>query len=132
MANLGFLGLGIMGGPMAQHLIQAGHAVALWSHTPGKAEQLAKDGGVACNTPAEVAEQSDCIFLCVGDTAMSRAVILGENGLLSKAKPGTIIVDCSTISRPRADKSAANLQSTVLSSSMRPAQDRKPARKRDN
>jgi 3-hydroxyisobutyrate dehydrogenase-like beta-hydroxyacid dehydrogenase len=98
MANLGFLGLGIMGGPMAQHLIQAGHTVALWSYSPGKAEQLAKDGGVVCSTPAEVAERSDCIFLCVGDTAMSRAVILGENGLLSKAKPGAIIVDCSTIS----------------------------------
>lgn len=96
MANLGFLGLGIMGGPMAQHLIDAGHHVALWSFSPGKAAALT--GGIACTTPAEVAAQSDCIFLCVGDTAMSREVILGKDGLLSTAKPGTVIVDCSTVS----------------------------------
>lgn len=98
MAKLGFLGLGIMGGPMAKHLIDAGHSVALWSFSAGKAEQLAAQGGIACNTPAEVASQSDCIFLCVGNTAMAREVILGENGLLKQAKPGTIIADCSTVS----------------------------------
>lgn len=98
MANLGFLGLGIMGGPMAKHLIDAGHTVALWSHNPSKAQQLAAQGGTAYATPANVAEVSDCIFLCVGDTAMVREVILGKNGLIGKAKPGTIIVDCSTVS----------------------------------
>jgi 3-hydroxyisobutyrate dehydrogenase/2-hydroxy-3-oxopropionate reductase len=98
MSNLGFLGLGIMGGPMAKHLIDAGHSVALWSHNAAKATQLAAHGGTACKTPAEVATVSDCIFLCVGDTAMSREVILGRNGLIEKARPGTIIVDCSTVS----------------------------------
>ncbi len=98
MAKLGFLGLGIMGGPMAQHLIDAGHSVALWSHNASKAESLAKHGGTACATPADVAALSDCTFLCVGDTAMSQEVILGRNGLIEKAKPGTTIVDCSTIS----------------------------------
>jgi len=109
MANLGFLGLGIMGGPMAKHLIDAGHSVSLWSHSAAKATQLAAQGGTACKTPAEVAAASDCIFLCVGDTAMSREVILGAGqdgkaGLIEKAKPGTIIVDCSTIS-PSASRS---------------------------
>lgn len=98
MADLGFLGLGIMGGPMAKHLIKAGHTVALWSHNASKATQLATQGGRACATPAHVASVSDCIFLCVGDTAMSREVILGKDGLIEKAKPGTIIVDCSTVS----------------------------------
>lgn len=98
MANLGFLGLGIMGGPMAKHLIEAGHSVALWSHSAGKATQLASQGATACSTPADVAAASDVIFLCVGDTAMSRKVILGNDGLVEKAKPGTIIVDCSTVS----------------------------------
>ncbi|MDE1178180.1 MAG: NAD(P)-dependent oxidoreductase [Edaphobacter sp.] len=96
MANLGFLGLGIMGGPMAQHLIDAGHTVALWSYSAGKAEKLT--GGKPKATPAEVAAASDIIFLCVGDTAMSREVILGKDGLIEQAKPGTIIVDCSTVS----------------------------------
>src|SRR5205807_2395986 len=99
----GFLGLGIMGGPMAKHLIDAGHSVALWSHSAAKATQLAARGGTACKTPAEVAAASECIFLCVGDTAMSREVILGAGpdgkaGLIEKATPGTIIVDCSTVS----------------------------------
>jgi 3-hydroxyisobutyrate dehydrogenase-like beta-hydroxyacid dehydrogenase len=104
MANVGFLGLGIMGGPMAQHLIDAGHTVALWSFTADKAEKLAAAGkATACKTPADVAAQSDVIFLCVGDTEMSRECILGDEGLIQKAKPGTIIVDCSTVS-PSASK----------------------------
>lgn len=99
MAKLGFLGLGIMGGPMAKRLMQAGHQVALWSYSSGKAEAL---GGRACATPREVAEASDCVFLCVGDTAMSRQVIFGkegvQDGLAASGKKGLVIVDCSTIS----------------------------------
>ncbi len=105
MANLGFLGLGIMGGPMAKHLIDAGHSVALWSFTPDKAEKLAAGStATPCKTPADVAALSDIIFLCVGDTAMSRECILGAEGLIQKAKPGTIIVDCSTISPSESKK----------------------------
>jgi 3-hydroxyisobutyrate dehydrogenase-like beta-hydroxyacid dehydrogenase len=99
MAKLGFLGLGIMGAPMARHLIAAGHNVALWSHTADKATQLAATaGGFACATPAEVAKHSDYVFLCVGNTQMSREVILGADGLVSGAAPGLVIVDCSTVS----------------------------------
>jgi 3-hydroxyisobutyrate dehydrogenase/2-hydroxy-3-oxopropionate reductase len=87
-----------MGGPMAKHLIDAGHTVALWSYSAEKATALAGPTATACATPAEVAATSDVIFLCVGDTAMSREVILGKDGLIQKAKPGTIIVDCSTVS----------------------------------
>lgn len=94
MANLGFIGLGIMGGPMAKRLMAAGHQVALWSHTKSKAEAL---GGKVCATPREVAEQSDCVFIIVGDTAMSRSVVFGEDGLAKGAKKGMIIADCSTI-----------------------------------
>ncbi|MBS1820758.1 MAG: NAD(P)-dependent oxidoreductase [Acidobacteria bacterium] len=109
MANLGFLGLGIMGGPMAKHLIDAGHSVALWSHNAEKATRLAVQGGTACKTPADVAAASDCIFLCVGDTAMSREVILGQDGLIARAKPGTIIVDCSTVSPSESRRIGAEL-----------------------
>lgn len=104
MAKLGFLGLGIMGGPMAKNLLKAGHEVALWSHSKGKAESLG--GGRACGTPLEVAENSDCVFLCVGDTAMSREVIFGANGLVAGAKKGLVIADCSTIA-PSASKAMA-------------------------
>jgi 3-hydroxyisobutyrate dehydrogenase-like beta-hydroxyacid dehydrogenase len=99
MANVGFLGLGIMGGPMAQHLVAAGHNVTVWSHNPEKASRFADAyGAVAVATPAEVARRSEYIFLCVGDTAMSREVILGASGLADGAAAGTLIVDCSTIS----------------------------------
>jgi 3-hydroxyisobutyrate dehydrogenase-like beta-hydroxyacid dehydrogenase len=99
MANLGFLGLGLMGYPMARNLLRAGHRVAVWSHTADKARRLASDHGAQfCSTPSEVAQQSDCLFLCVGNTDMSRDVILGPQGIIQGAKPGTVVVDASTVS----------------------------------
>jgi 3-hydroxyisobutyrate dehydrogenase/2-hydroxy-3-oxopropionate reductase len=99
MAKLGFLGLGIMGYPMARHLIGAGHQVALWSNTAAKAQQLASEakGGVACRTPKDVAARSECIFLCVGDTEMSRHVILGPKGIIEGVKKGSVVADASTV-----------------------------------
>jgi 3-hydroxyisobutyrate dehydrogenase-like beta-hydroxyacid dehydrogenase len=98
MAKLGFLGLGLMGYPMARNLLRAGHEVALWSHSAQKARQLAaEEKGRFCETPKQVGENADCIFLCVGDTGMSRQVILGDNGIIHGAKPGTVVVDASTI-----------------------------------
>lgn len=100
MAKLGFLGLGLMGYPMARNLIRAGHEVALWSNSADKPRRLASEekGGTACETPRQVAERADIIFLCVGTTEMAKEVILGENGLIHGVKPGTIIADASTIS----------------------------------
>jgi 3-hydroxyisobutyrate dehydrogenase-like beta-hydroxyacid dehydrogenase len=115
MAKLGFLGLGIMGGPMAQHLLLAGHQVALWSYTADKAVAMAKHGnGIVCATPAEVATHSECIFLCVGDTAMSRTVITGSEGIASTAKSGTVIADCSTIAPTESQHMAAELREQGL------------------
>jgi 3-hydroxyisobutyrate dehydrogenase-like beta-hydroxyacid dehydrogenase len=88
-----------MGYPMARNLLRAGHEVALWSHTAEKARKLASsEGGKFCETPRAVAENADCVFLCVGDTGMSNKVILGPNGLIEGAKRGTVIADASTIS----------------------------------
>ncbi len=100
MANLGFLGLGIMGYPMARNLARAGNKVAVWSHTASKAKQLASEEKdvTACTTPKKVAEKADTIFLCVGDGKMSEKCILGANGLLEGAKKGSVIVDTSTVS----------------------------------
>lgn len=99
MADVGFLGLGIMGAPMARNLVAAGHRVIVWSHNAEKAASFASQHGCAlAKTPAEVACRSQVSFLCVGDTAMSREVILGDDGLVHGAAPGTLIVDCSTIS----------------------------------
>ena len=74
-----------MGYPMARHLLEAGHDVALWSHTTEKAKELAAKGkGLFCETPRQVAENSDVIFIIVGDTAMSENVVFGaDNDQLS-------------------------------------------------
>jgi len=98
MAKLGFLGLGIMGYPMARNLLRAGHEVALWSHSAAKARELAAaEKGRFCSTPKEVAENADVVFLIVGDTAMSREAILGKDGIIEGARPGTVVADASTI-----------------------------------
>jgi 3-hydroxyisobutyrate dehydrogenase-like beta-hydroxyacid dehydrogenase len=98
MAKLGFLGLGLMGAPMARNLIKAGHDVALWSHSEGKARKLAAEGGTYCATPAAVAKHAECVFLCVGDSAMSEKVILGASGIKEGGRKGLIVVDASTVS----------------------------------
>lgn len=99
MANVGFLGLGIMGGPMAQHLQAAGHTLTVWTHNAEKGRKFAADNKATfAATPADVAHTSQYVFLCVGDTEMSRLTILGPNGIAEGAAKGTLIVDCSTIS----------------------------------
>jgi 3-hydroxyisobutyrate dehydrogenase-like beta-hydroxyacid dehydrogenase len=98
MAKLGFLGLGLMGYPMARNLLRAGHEVAVWSNTTAKAQKLAdEEKGLFCTTPKEVAAQADVVFLCVGDTEMAKEVILGANGLIAGARAGSVVVDCSTV-----------------------------------
>lgn len=110
MAKLAFLGLGIMGGPMAGQLIKAGHSVSVWSHNQAKAEEFAsRHHAILAATPAEAAKGVECAFLCVGDTRMSREVILGGQGLATTAAKGLIIADCSTISAVETRHIAAQL-----------------------
>jgi len=110
--RLGFLGLGIMGLPMARHLLEAGHDVALWSNTAAKAVALAegRPGARVCSTPAQVAANSEIVFLCVGDTAMSEQVTFGKDGLIEGLKAGAIVADCSTIAPSYARSAAARLK----------------------
>src|SRR5947209_15697234 len=99
MAKLGFLGLGLMGYPMARNLLRAGHQVAVWSNTTAKAHKLAADEKARfCDTPRQVAENADCIFLCVGDTEMAKEVLLGPEGVIQGIHQGAVVADCSTIS----------------------------------
>ncbi len=87
-----------MGYPMARNLLRAGHQVALWTHSRAKARELAAaEKGCFCATPKEVAENADVIFLIVGNTAMSREAILGQDGIIQGARRGTIVADASTI-----------------------------------
>ena len=88
-----------MGYPMARNLLRAGHQVAVWSNTTEKARKLAAgEKGQFCETPKEVAQNADCIFLCLGDTEMVKEVLLGADGVIQGVHSGAVIADCSTIS----------------------------------
>src|SRR5687767_10416615 len=96
--RLAFIGLGIMGLPMAGHLLAAGHALAVHTRTKSKANDLLARGATWADSPAAAAERADVIFLCLPDTPDVEAIVLGEDGLLRAARRGTIVVDHSTIS----------------------------------
>jgi 3-hydroxyisobutyrate dehydrogenase-like beta-hydroxyacid dehydrogenase len=94
-----FLGLGVMGFPMAGHLARAGHTVTVYNRTAAKAEQwVAKHGGRAAATPAAAAAGAELVMLCVGNDSDVRAVALGAEGALAGMKAGTILVDHTTAS----------------------------------
>ncbi|MEM7724205.1 MAG: NAD(P)-dependent oxidoreductase, partial [Pseudomonadota bacterium] len=99
MAKLAFLGLGVMGNPMAAHLRNAGHEVTVYNRTTAKAEAWAKanDGAFAA-TPREAAEGCDFVMACVGNDDDLRSVVLGEDGALAGMKEGAVFVDHTTVS----------------------------------
>ncbi len=105
--RLGFIGLGIMGQGMALNLLRAGYDLAVWNRTASKCADVVSAGAAACDTPREVAEKSDIIFICVSNTADVEAVIFGENGLFDGLTAGNLVVDHSTIS-PHGTREIAN------------------------
>ena len=99
MAKLAFLGLGVMGYPMAGHLVRAGHEVCVFNRTGAKADAWAKEhGGRSARTPAEAAENAEVVMTCVGNDDDLREVCLGETGAFAGMGPGTILVDHTTVS----------------------------------
>ena len=100
MAKLAFNGLGVMGFPMAGHLVaKGGHEVTVFNRTRAKADAwVTKFGGKAVATPAEASKGAEIIFCCVGDDPDLREVMLGTNGVFSGAGKGAIIVDHTTAS----------------------------------
>ena len=94
MAKLGFLGLGIMGRPMASNLAKAGHDVTVWNRTPGKDVEGAKTAA----SPAEAAQSAEVVWLCVSDTKAVEDILFGAQGVHQSLSAGQIIVDSSTIS----------------------------------
>ncbi|HSX93059.1 MAG TPA: NAD(P)-dependent oxidoreductase [Hydrogenophaga sp.] len=97
--RVAFLGLGVMGSPMAGHLAKAGHQVTVYNRTAAKGEAWAKQhGGAFKATPREAAAGADIVFCCVGNDADLRSVVLGADGALAGMKPGAIFVDHTTAS----------------------------------
>lgn len=96
--RIGFIGLGIMGRPMARHLVDAGYEVTVWNRTQSKASELVEAGARLGSSPRDVAARSDLIITIVADTPDVRQVILGPDGVLEGAPRGSVVVDMSTIS----------------------------------
>ncbi|MBI2683571.1 MAG: NAD(P)-dependent oxidoreductase [Acidobacteriales bacterium] len=91
--RVAFLGLGIMGRPMAANLVKKGHAVTVWNRSTGKTV----DGARTAGSPKEAVANAEVVWICVSDTAAVEQVLFGEDGVADGIKPGTIVVDSSTI-----------------------------------
>ncbi|MCS7094411.1 MAG: NAD(P)-dependent oxidoreductase [Thaumarchaeota archaeon] len=98
MVRVGFIGLGLMGKPMAKRLHQHGHELTVHSRSQGPVEELVAIGAHAGTTPSDVAERSEVIFLMLPDSKDVLEVALGERGLIKGLNSGSIVVDCSTVS----------------------------------
>ena len=97
--SVAFVGLGIMGYPMAGHLAAAGHRVTVYNRTAARAEAwLAEHNGRAAATPREAAEGATAVFMCVGNDDDVRSVSLGDDGVFAGADPGSVVVDHTTAS----------------------------------
>ena len=95
--RIGFIGLGIMGKPMARNLIDAGYSLTVFNRSLRSTEELAQDGVTAATSSKEVAQNSDIIITMVPDSADSEKVILGDEGVLQGATEGSVIIDMSSI-----------------------------------
>jgi 3-hydroxyisobutyrate dehydrogenase len=99
MARVAFLGMGVMGGPMARHLKAAGHDVTVYNRTRAKAESwVAANGGALAETPAEAAQGAEVVLTCVGNDDDLRAVTLGPDGAFAAMAPGSLYIDHTTVS----------------------------------
>ena len=99
MANCAFVGLGVMGYPMAGHLQAAGHATTVYNRTTARAEAwIDEHGGRSASTPAAAAEGADFVMMCVGDDHDVRSVVFGESGILAGMGSGATLIDHTTAS----------------------------------
>ena len=95
--RVGFIGLGVMGRPMAEHLLRAGHELAVWARRAESAAPLVAQGAVACVTPADLGRRCEVVFTVITASSDVEGVALGGDGLQEGMAPGSVLVDCSTI-----------------------------------
>ncbi|MFO7167122.1 MAG: NAD(P)-dependent oxidoreductase, partial [Chloroflexota bacterium] len=104
--RIGFIGLGIMGRGMARNLLKAGFEVRVWNRTASRMDELVAEGAGPASSPGDVAHHTDIVITCVSDTPDVEEVILGESGVIRGARPGSLVIDMSTIS-PQATQAIA-------------------------
>lgn len=107
--NIGFIGLGVMGKPMAGHLVDAGHEVVVFNRSRAKVDELETHGAVGALGPAQVGEKSDVVITMLPDSPDVEHVLFGTEGVVSTLRPGSLVIDCSTISPTAAIEVAARL-----------------------
>jgi 2-hydroxy-3-oxopropionate reductase len=107
-ATIGFIGLGVMGAPMARNLLAAGHEVLAWNRSPEPLAALVEAGARGADSTAAVAAEADLLITIVSDDAALREVLGGEDGALAAMRPGTLVVDMSTVSPALARELAAS------------------------
>ncbi|NET56584.1 MAG: NAD(P)-dependent oxidoreductase [Symploca sp. SIO2E6] len=114
--QIAFLGLGVMGGPMAANLARSGYSVKAWNRTPHRpgVEVAANAGATIVSSIREAVETADVVFLCVGDVPDVEEVILGVGGVTESARPGTLVIDTSTIGPNAAQNIGAKLKQHQL------------------
>lgn len=106
METIGFIGLGVMGRPMAKHILAKGYRVVVFNRSRTGLDELVSAGAVAASSPAEVAGQATVVITMVADTPDVEAVLMGPNGVLAALAPGSVVIDMSSIS-PVATKALA-------------------------
>ena len=106
---VGFIGLGIMGRPMALNIKKAGYVLHVYARRSESMDPLVEAGAVPCTSPADVARAADVVFIMVSDTPDVESVLFGENGVASVAKAGQVAVDMSTVSPVNTREMAARL-----------------------
>ncbi len=109
MEKLGFIGLGVMGKPMCRNLIRAGYSLVVYDIVKDAVQELASEGAQAANSPAMVAELCDKIITMLPNSPQVREVLLGPDGVITKVRPGSIIIDTSSIAPLAAREIAAEL-----------------------
>jgi 2-hydroxy-3-oxopropionate reductase len=107
--NVGFIGLGVMGKPMAKHLIAAGHHLTVHNRSRGAVDELVAAGGTAALSPAEVAKASSIVITMLPDTPDVERVLTGPDGVLSALQKGAIVIDMSSISPVATERLAATV-----------------------
>jgi len=105
--RVGFIGLGVMGRPMAEHILKGRHELAVWARRPASTEPLAAAGAAVCDTPAELAARSDVVITIITNSEDVEAVTFGENGLAEGFAEDAVHVDMSTIAPDSARRFAA-------------------------
>ncbi len=112
--RIGFIGLGIMGRPMARNLLRAGYPLTVWNRSRPGIDELLSQGAQAAANPREVAQESDVVFTMVGDSPDVEEVALGPDGIIEGAHPGLVHVDMSTISPEVTRSIAARLSQAAV------------------